>query len=105
MKQPTTCVDAEPYVLRVLDDSMEPEFERGCVIVIDPTGVAESGAYVLAEYRDEPIFRQLELAQDRYNLKPLNDSYPTLALEDGLGAIRGVIVQRAGIRRSYHKRY
>ena len=37
--EPSTCVEGEPFALRVLDDSMQPEFRRGCVIVIDPTAV------------------------------------------------------------------
>ena len=30
------CSALEPYALRVLGDSMEPEFADGCVIIIDP---------------------------------------------------------------------
>ena len=44
---PTTCIEAEPFALRVTDDSMEPEFATGCVIIVDPTGVAKDGACLL----------------------------------------------------------
>ena len=33
------CASSEPFALRVLGDSMEPEFKDGCVIIIDPDGV------------------------------------------------------------------
>ena len=31
-----SCSSLEPYALRVLGDSMEPEFADGCVIIVDP---------------------------------------------------------------------
>ena len=46
---PSACSDAAPFALRVVDDSMEPEFRRNCIVIIDPTGHARDGAYVLAE--------------------------------------------------------
>lgn len=100
-----TCTEAEPFALRVIDDSMEPEFKQGCIIVIDPTGVAANGAYVFAEYQGEYIFRQLQIEAERLYLKPLNEGYPTLELPQGIQAVKGVVVQRAGIRRRYHKHY
>ena len=103
--EPTTCVDAEPFALRVTDDSMEPEFKAGCIIVVDPTGVIENGAYVIAEHGDAHIFRQLRAVPDGYHLAPLNERYPIIALSSGVSAIKGVVVQRAGTRRRDHKRY
>ncbi len=112
--EPSTCIEAEPFALRVLDDSMEPEFKRGCIIVIDPTGHARDGSYVLARETatdaldraetDGYVFRQLCGDSDSgWVLRPLNPDYPSSATE--LGSISGVIVQRAGVRRRYHKRY
>jgi len=40
----TGCADHEPYALRVLGDSMEPEFADGCIVIVDPAGDAKSGA-------------------------------------------------------------
>ena len=102
---PTTCIEAEPFALRVTDDSMEPEFAAGCVIIVDPTGVAKDGAFVLAEIDGEYIFRRLERTGEGDRLVALNDDYPPIALAAGLAAVRGVVVQRAGARRRYHKRY
>ena len=102
---PTTCIEAEPFALRVIDDSMEPEFAPGCIIIIDPTGVARDGAFVLAELDGEYIFRQLRRTGGCDQLVALNDDYPETALAGGLASVRGVVVQRAGARRRDHKRY
>ena len=102
---PTTCIEAEPFALRVVDDSMEPEFAPGCIIIVDPTGVAKHGAFVLAEVDGEYIFRRLQRADEGDRLEALNHRYPPIPIAAGLESIRGVVVQRAGARRSYHKRY
>ena len=101
----TTCVDAEPFALQVTDNSMEPEFRRGCVVVVDPSGVAKDGAYVVAEVDGEIVFRKLRLRKRRAWLEALNESYPSSELVDGVSRVKGVVVQRAGSRRRYHKRY
>lgn len=100
-----SCGEAELFALQVLDDSMEPEFAKGCIIIIDPSGLVQNGAFVLARLQgDDLIFRQLLIQEDRYYLKPMRSNYETLEI-DGLHQISGVIVQRAGARRSYHKHY
>ena len=98
------CGSAEPFVLRVLGDSMEPEFADGSLIVIDPAGVVSDGAYVFADVDGEYIFRRLQMRGSQLLLQPLNPGYPTLELA-GLSAIRGVVVQRASTRRRDHKHY
>ena len=102
---PTTCIEAEPFALRVTDDSMEPEFAAGCIIIVDPTGIAKDGAFVLAEVGDTYIFRRLERSEEGDRLVALGAGYPPVALTAGLASVRGVVVQRAGARRKYHKRY
>jgi SOS-response transcriptional repressor LexA len=99
-----SCGQNEPFALRVLGDSMEPEFVEGHIIIIEPEGVFKDGSYVLALYQDEYIFRQLVIVDERYFLKPLNDNYPTLEMAT-LDTIKGVITQRAGSRRREHKHY
>ncbi len=100
------CSNADPIALQVLGDSMEPEFEDGCIIVIDPAGVVRNGSYVFADIDGEYIFRQLEIRDGRYFLKPLNPKYETQEIA-GLQNIHGVIVQKAGRtgRRKDRKRY
>ncbi len=113
-----TCVEAETFALRVLDDSMQPEFRQGCIIIIDPTGRATDGSYVLAKQAggstDDPesyLFRQLQRVAQKANgevnwqLAPLNNDYPVMDIQTDLSSIVGVIVQRAGVRRRYHKHY
>ena len=103
--EPSTCVDSEPFALQVTDDSMEPEFQRGCIVVIDPTGVVKDGAFVIAELDDGVVFRRLRLEGQSAWLDALNDNYPSDKIGAGVAAIKGVVVQRAGRRRAYHKRY
>ena len=98
------CASDEPFALQVLGDSMEPEFENGCIIVIDPAGVIQNGCFVLAEINGEYIFRQLLVQEDRLYLKPMKSNYDVLEIRN-LKPIAGVIVQKAGTRRSQHKRY
>jgi SOS-response transcriptional repressor LexA len=104
-EQFSSCSEAEPFALRVIGDSMEPEFRDGCIIIIDPTGVARPGAYVLAAQGEEFIFRQLAERDGLYYLAALNARYPDLPLPNGLGDVRGVVVQQAGRRRRDRKFY
>lgn len=114
--QAPTCVDAEPFALRILDDSMEPELEQGCIVIVDPSAHARSGSMVLAQSQGEASayeIRLLELDDEQALLKPLNPAYQSLCPgaqgerpHDVLArVVKGVVVQRAGARRSYHKRY
>lgn len=98
------CSELEPFALRVMGDSMAPEFWDGCVIIIDPGAQAQNGSYVVVEYNGEHIFRQLHIEADRRYLRPLNETYSALELV-GPYTVRGVVVQRAGRRRSQHKHY
>lgn len=100
-----SCSESEPFALRTIDDSMEPEFKMGCIIIIDPSTAYRDGSYVFAkDNNDEYIFRQLRIIDERYFLAPLNDLYETFEIA-GPKKIEGIITQRAGKRRSYHKRY
>lgn len=101
----TGCAAGEPFALRVLGDMMEPEFEHGCVIVVDPEGVVRDGCFVVARHNDEFFFRQLVLDGERYLLKCLNHAYDEVVEISGMDAIQGVISQKAGRRRKDHKRY
>lgn len=100
-----SCSESEPFALQVIDDSMEPEFATGCIVIIDPTGVVKDGAFVFAkDLNDEYIFRQLRIIDEQYYLAPLNDVYETLKIP-GIENIEGIITQRAGKKRTYHKWY
>ncbi len=98
------CATAEPFALRVIGDSMAPEFNDGHIVIVDPVMAPASGAFVIADYDGETIFRQYLVQDGRTFLKPLNDAYPTVEVVAAL-RVRGVVVQRAGRRRSEHKHY
>ncbi len=104
MSEGGSCSAAEPFALRTIDDSMEPEFAAGCILIIDPGHVARDGSYVFAvDNKSEYIFRQLRVKDERYFLQPLNDIYDTIEIK--WEQIEGVITQRAGKKRTYHKHY
>ena len=102
-----SCSESEPFALQVIDDTMEPEFPEGCIIIIDPTGVVRDGAYVFAkDMGDEYIFRQVRIKEGQYILTPSNEKYKALAFAiPGIEYIEGIITQRAGKKRSDHKWY
>ena len=95
---------AEPFALRVIGDSMAPEFKDGCIIIIDPDGVISDGCYVLARHDDGFVFRQLVYNGDGYLLKALQEGHEVIELSD-LSPVAGVIVQQAGRRRADRKHY
>ena len=103
-----SCSGSDPFALQVLDDSMEPEFPTGCLIIIDPAGVIENDAYVFAKYQGEYIFRQLKVSVTdegkKYTLVATNGDHEELEIP-GTEAIYGRIIQRAGKRRKEHKHY
>jgi DNA polymerase V len=90
-----SCAGSEPFALRVLGNSMFPEFAEGTIIIVEPDGVLEGGCYVVAQYDDEYLFRKLVIAEGRWFLKPLNDRYPTVEIS-GPQAIKGRVIQKAG---------
>jgi len=93
------CSYNELYALQVLDDSMEPEFPVKCIIVIEPSEVCASGAYVIITVDGERLFRQwVRDDQNQEQLVALNPRYPSIALSGTNHKIEGVIVQR-NIRR------
>lgn len=100
----TSCAEAEPFALRVIGDSMAPEFLDGHIIVVDPAMPTVHGAYVVIDYRGETTFRQFILEQGKKYLKALNEAYPTVEMVENY-TVRGVVVQRASRRRKDLKRY
>ncbi len=109
MNDGSNCSESEPFALQAIDDSMEPEFDKECIIIIDPTGVVRNDSYVFAkDLGDEYIFRQIKFNNEgdteTYTLVPLNDQYESFDIPS-LDYVEGVITQRAGKRRTYHKFY
>ena len=100
----SNCSASEPFALRVIGDDMAPEFVDGHIIVIDPGGKLKSGCYVIARHDGGMIFRQLIIDGARYRLIAARPDLPEIQLA-GIEDIVGVVSQRAGRRRSEHKRY
>ena len=99
-----SCAEAEPYALRVIGDSMEPEFLDGHILIVDPALPPQHGAYVIIDYQGETTFRQFIVENGRKYLKALNSAYPVVELVEKY-SVRGVVVQRASRRRRDHKHY
>lgn len=98
------CAEAEPFALRVMGDSMSPEFLDGHIVIVDPGMVPSSGAYVVVDYAGETTFRQFVVEGAERLLRALNPSYADIPIQ-GEYRVRGVVVQRAGRRRRDHKHY
>ena len=98
------CANSEPYALRVLGDSMEPEFTQGEVIVVEPNTGHEDGAYVVALHENQYIFRQLSLIDSQWYLKPLNSAYPTLQINEP-DSVKGRIISKSSAKGRKIKSY
>lgn len=103
----SSCSGTEPFALQVLDDSMEPEFKKGCIIIIDASATVKHECYVMASVENGYIFRQLLIENDKYFIAPLNEAYMHEKREVAFEALEGVIVQQASPKgkRSERKRY
>jgi len=88
------CSAAEPYALRVLGDSMEPEFNEGHIIIVDPGMPVVHGAYVVIDYAGDTFLRQFVVEGERKQLRALKSGYPSMDLS-GPYYVHGVVVQRA----------
>lgn len=87
-------MDAEPFALLGVVESMVPEFEDGDVIIVEPGASTRDGSFVLAWSEGQWIFRQLRRRGRGWSLCPLSDRYPSIELAD-LGVIRGVVIQKS----------
>lgn len=91
------CSGGESFALRVLGNSMSPEFNHGDIIVIEPDGALHDGCFVLAQVDGQYHFRQLLAQGDGWLLHALNpaaEGCADLPLAD-LEAVRGLVIQKA----------
>lgn len=98
------CSELEPFALRVEGESMAPEFEDGCIIIVDPGYAPVSGAYLVIEHQGEYIFRQLILAEGKAYLNPLNPRFPPQELTAPYQVV-GAVVQCNHGKRIVHYEY
>ena len=83
------------FVLRVHGESMEPKFQRGDLIFVDPQIAAVSGCYVVVrlENSHEATFKQLIVEDGRQYLKALNPDWPRRTIRlNSKATICGVVV-------------
>ena len=98
------CAQNEPFALQVTDQLMEPEFPKGCVIIVEPGGVLENGCFVVALTEKGYVFRRLLVDESGWQLVALQDNVAAIAVDDRQ-MIRGRVIQRAGKRRKDRKFY
>ncbi len=99
-----SCSSRDIFTLQVTDDTMEPEFEQGRLIVIDPAGYVRHKSFVIANVNEEWIFRQIFIRNGEYELRALKEDQETHNIA-GLDEIEGVIIQQAGRRRKDRRFY
>lgn len=89
-------VSPRSFALTVRGDSMEPEFPEGSRIVVDPDYEAHNKSYVIARLEDEleATFKQLVIDGNRCYLKPLNNRYPVIEVNDQM-TICGVVREQS----------
>lgn len=68
---------AHTFALRVQNDSMEPDFPAGTILIVEPELDAHANDFVIAKNGDEEAtFKQLVRDGGDWYLKPLNPRYP-----------------------------
>jgi len=79
-----TCTTGENiFALRVENDSMEPEFREGDIIIIKPQVDVTSGDYIVVADRqlNKATFKQYKQYGNKIILHPLNPKYPEIELD------------------------
>lgn len=99
------CRGAEVFALRVIGQSMAPEFAEGDIVIVEPDGALADGSFVLVQHDGEWMLRQLRRDAVGWRLHALNPCWPDLPLPD-LAAVHGPVIQKAVPgRRQLSKRY
>ena len=94
----------EPYALRVIGDSMEPEFKDGNIIIVDPGADLCDQAYAVIDYGGEILFGQFRHEEQRDWLYYLNPAHEPVELS-GEFDLKGLVIQRSNGRRKDLKHY
>jgi SOS-response transcriptional repressor LexA len=86
----TVQVRRNTFALRVVGDSMEPDFPSGIIIVVEPELDPNPGDFVIARNGGgEATFKQLVRDGSDWYLKPINTRYPIKPL--GSSQVVGVV--------------
>jgi len=94
----------EPFALQVIGNSMEPEFQDGHIILVDPGYPLLEGVYAVIKNSGEYIFGQFYKDGSEGWIRYLNPDFEAVKLESGF-EVKGVVTQRNGRKRKDMKRY
>ena len=94
----------EPFALRVIGNSMEPEFQDGHIIIVDPGFPLLNAVYAVIKNNGEFIFGQYFNENSEGWVRYLNPEFEAVKLESGF-EVKGVITQRNGRKRKDIKYY
>ncbi|WP_338561828.1 S24 family peptidase [Erwinia sp. E_sp_B01_3] len=94
------------FALKIVGDSMEPDFKAGDVIVVDPEIEPAPGEFVVAKNGEhEATFKKYRPTfyssdgKHHFELVPLNDDYPTMNSAEREIKIIGTMVEHRIYRR------
>lgn len=107
MAPPSACEDGAPFAFPVSGASMEPEFNEGEIVIVEPDGLIRDGTYVLANGEFGLILRQIRRSAnpEQWTLVPCNPAFPSVDLQD-LSGVLGVVIQKSiPGKRKLTKRY
>lgn len=91
--------DPNAFALRVVGDSMEPEFRQGDIVIFSPAAAVQSGADCLVRLQNpyETTFKRVFFdSKDQIRLQPRNEKYPPQIIKAARlnGLYRAVIQYR-----------
>ena len=96
--------ELEAFALRVIGDSMSPEFEDGHIIIVDPGHPLVNGAYAVIEQDNAFFFAQYKRRGEHQWLHHLNPAFDDIELTTGF-TVKGIVTQRSSQRRRDTKHY
>jgi len=83
------------FALRVMGDSMEPEFTEGDIIILTPIAKAEHGDYLIVKNAEgEATLKQFKQYDNTRVLHPLNPKYPDILSEKHQYVIVGKVIEK-----------
>ena len=94
----------EPFALRVIGDSMAPEFQDGNIIVVDPGFPLMNGVFAVVINGEEVLFGQYFQEDSGSWIRYLNPAFEPVALASDF-VVKGVVTQRNGRKRKDMKRF
>ncbi len=102
----STCSSSALIALRVLDDSMSPEFMPDHIAVVDNSAHLYDGAFVVVQIEEDWLIRRWKSCHnDSVVLEALSDDFDNRRVHINAANVKGVVVQRAGRRRKDRRHY